>query len=75
MVARFGAGVWGPLSTFGRMVVRFVALHTGLPALLVSAALIVVGYRVLKRTARVALEIAAIAATLLVATELGWIRW
>jgi hypothetical protein len=66
-----GSTVWSIAKTG----VRFLSLHTGLPALLVAAVLLVVGYRMLKRTARFVVEVAAIAGTLLVATELGWIRW
>ena len=54
---------------------RFVAHHTGLPALLVAAVLIVVGYKLLKKTARFAVEVAVIGALLVAATELGWLRW
>jgi hypothetical protein len=43
--------------------------------LLVAAILVVVGYRLLKRTFRLAVEVALIAGMLLAATELGWIRW
>jgi hypothetical protein len=55
--------------------VRYVSLHTGVPALLVAAVLVCVGYRVLKRTARFAIEVAAVALALVAASELGWIRW
>ena len=63
------------LGALAKTVVRFVAQHTGLPALVVAAILVVVGYRLLKRSARFALEVALIGALLLTATELGWIRW
>jgi hypothetical protein len=63
---------WGSL---GRHAVRWLSLHTGLPALVVAAVLIVVGYRILKKSARFAVEVALIAALLFAATCAGWIRW
>jgi hypothetical protein len=63
------------IGAFAKTVVRFCAHHTGLPVLVVAALLVVVGYRILKRTARFAMEVAVIGALLLTATELGWIRW
>jgi hypothetical protein len=59
----------------GRGAVHWLAAHTGVPALFVAALLVVLGYRILKRSARFALEVALVAAMLVMATELGWIRW
>jgi hypothetical protein len=64
----------GALSAL-RSLVRYLAGHTGIPALLVAALLVVVGYRLLKRTARFAIEVCAIALVLAAASELGWLRW
>lgn len=58
-----------------RALVRYLAVHTGIPALFVAAVLVVVGYRLLKRTARFAIEVCAIALVLAAASELGWLRW
>ena len=55
--------------------VRWLSLHTGVPALVVAAVLIAVGYRVLKRTSRFAVEVAAVTLALALAAELGWLRW
>lgn len=66
---------WGTLSTWTRLALRWLSVHTGLPALLVAAVLVVVSYRLLKRSARFALEVAAVAIALVAATEAGWIRW
>ncbi len=63
------------LGTIARTAVRFVAHHTGLPALVVAAVLLAVGYKLFKRTARFAVEVAVIGCLLVAATELGWIRW
>ena len=55
--------------------VRWLSVHTGVPALVVAAVLIALGYRVLKRTARFAVEVAAVTLALVAASELGWLRW
>lgn len=62
-------------SAWGKLAVRFFSEHTGLPALLVAAVLVVVGYRLLKKTARFAAEVAMVTIALVAATELGWIQW
>jgi len=54
---------------------RYLSHYTGLPALLIAGVLVVVGYRILKRTARFALEVAVICGLLVAATELGWLSW
>ena len=54
---------------------RYLALHTGLPVLGVTAILLVVGYRILKKSARFVAQVLVISLILLVASELGWIRW
>jgi hypothetical protein len=56
-------------------VVRYVAAHTGIPALLVAAGLLVVGYRILRRSVRFAIEVALVAFALFAATRLGWLSW
>ena len=54
---------------------HWVAVHTGVPALVVAAIAIVVGYKILKRTARFAMEVLVVTAALAAATEAGWLRW
>ncbi len=66
---------WSTLSTYGRFAVRWLSLHTGLPALVVAAVLVVVGYRILKKSARFAVEVALVAVLLVAATSAGWIHW
>jgi hypothetical protein len=66
---------WSGALAWGKAFVRLLARHTGLPALLVAAVLVIIGYRLLKRTARFAIEVAAVMLVLVVASELGWIRW
>jgi hypothetical protein len=59
----------------GKTVIRWLSLHTGVPALVVAALLVCVGYRVLKRTVRFLLEVALVAGGLFAAWQLGWIAW
>lgn len=75
MLAGVRLGGWSGVTALARSVVRFLSVHTGLPALFVAAILLALGYRVLRRTARFAVEVAAIALALVAASELGWIRW
>lgn len=79
-----GSSCGGPTSWWGsrpemfagcKMAVRWLSLHTGVPAVLVAAVLIAIGYRVLKRSARFAFEVAAVTLALVAASELGWLRW
>ncbi|HQY65038.1 MAG: hypothetical protein IPQ09_04550 [Myxococcales bacterium] len=49
--------------------------HTGVPAIVVAAALLVAGYKLLKRTARFALEVALVVGLLGLASALGWVRF
>jgi hypothetical protein len=66
---------WSGAQAGARTVVRYLSQHTGLPALLIAAVLVAVGYRLLKKSARFAVEVAAVALVLVAASELGWIRW
>lgn len=66
---------WAGALAAGKVAVRWLALHTGVPALVVAAVLVCVGYRVLKRSARFALEVAAVTLALVAASEMGWLRW
>lgn len=61
-------------ASVGRLV-RWCAEHTGIPALVMAAILIVVGYRLLRSSARFAAEVGAVALILVALTEFGWIRW
>lgn len=75
-LASAGSGShWSSVLPAVRSVVRFLSVHTGVPALFVAAVLLCVAYRIVKRTARFALQVAAVTVSLLVATELGWICW
>lgn len=66
---------WSSIESTARHALRWLSLHTGLPALVVAAVLVVVGYRILKKSARFAVEVALVAALLVAATSAGWIRW
>ena len=66
---------WGSDPATWKAAVRLLSQHSGIPALLVAAVLVVVGYRLLKRSARFFAEVALVTAALFAATQLGWIRW
>ncbi|MDB4934462.1 MAG: hypothetical protein JWP87_1434 [Labilithrix sp.] len=66
---------WSSLVHGAKHAVRWLSLHTGLPALVVAAVLVVVGYRILKKSARFAVEVALVAALLVAATSAGWIHF
>jgi len=63
------------LATWAKHVVRWLSQHTGVPALLVAAVLVALGYRILKKTLRFVIEVALVAAVLVALTYAGWIRW
>lgn len=68
--------VWGAwLGAAARAALRHLSQHSGVPALLLAAVLLVVGFRLLKKSVRFAFEVAVVTAALVAATELGWIRW
>jgi hypothetical protein len=52
-----------------------VSSHTGIPVVIVAAFALVVSYRVMRRGARLALQVGVVGALLLLATKLGWIHW
>lgn len=66
---------WSAALAGAKTAVLWLATHSGIPALVVAALLLVIGYRVLKRSARFFIEVALVVALLLLATHLGWIRW
>jgi hypothetical protein len=62
-----------------RAALRYGSVHTGLPALVVAAIAAVVGYKILKRTARFAVEVTVISVVLAAlldrfAADLGWLH-
>lgn len=63
------------MAATARFVVRWLSHHTGVPALVVAAVLVVLGYKILKKSARFAIEVALVAVLLLMATSAGWIHW
>lgn len=60
---------------WSRAAVRFLSQYSGLPAILVAALLLVVGWRLLRKTLRFFVELAIVTALLFAATRLGWIGW
>lgn len=58
-----------------RAAAGFIARHTGIPAVLVAAVLIVLSWRLMKRMAHVAVEVAVVAVLLVALTKLGVVSW
>ncbi len=78
----FAWASWAKLSRIGpatatslRMVLRWASHHTGLPVVLVAAIGVVLSWRILRRTLRLAVEVAIALAALAAATRLGWLTW
>jgi hypothetical protein len=69
------SAAWTSALGWSRAAVRYLSQHTGLPALVVGAILVALGYRILKRTARFVIEVALVAVGLAAATQLGWLQW
>jgi hypothetical protein len=66
------------VSPLGHSVRHFLALgakHTGLPAVLLAAIVLVVSFRIARFAARFAVQVAVVATLLVFATRLGWLRW
>lgn len=66
---------WGSDPATWKALIRILSQHSGIPALVVAAVLLVVGWRLLKKSARFLAELAIVTAALFAATQLGWIRW
>lgn len=69
------AGRLAWVAALARVAVRWLSESTGAPAVLVAAVLLVVGCRVLQRSARFVVQVVLVLAVLLVATQLGWLRF
>ena len=69
------SAVVGLVALYAMRGVRWLSLWSGLPALVVSALAVVVGWRLLRKTLRLLVEVALVSAALFAATELGWIKW
>jgi heme A synthase len=54
---------------------RFISRHTGIPAVFVAALLIVISWRMAKRMAHVAVEVAVVTILLLALTKMGVVSW
>lgn len=52
-----------------------VSQHTGIPVVVVAALALVLSYRMIRRGARLAFEVAVVVVLLLGATRFGWIHW
>ena len=54
---------------------EWIARHTGIPAILVASLLIVLSWRMAKRMAHVAVEVAVVTVLLVALTKLGVVSW
>lgn len=66
---------WPGVVAACKTAVRWLSIHTGVPAVVVAAIFVAVGYRVLRWSGRFAVEVAAVTLALVAASELGWVRW
>jgi hypothetical protein len=67
---------WVPAVGGGlRAFLRAASHHTGLPVVVVGAVALVLSWRLLKRTFRLAVEVAVAVVLLVAATRLGWLKW
>jgi hypothetical protein len=65
----------GNWSSLVRVWLRWCAVHTGVPVILVAAVSLVVSLRLARRWARFAVEVALALGVLIVASRFGWVRW
>jgi hypothetical protein len=49
--------------------------HTGLPVVVVAAIALVVSFRLARQAVNLAIQVAVVAALLVLATRVGWVRW
>jgi hypothetical protein len=54
---------------------RWASHHTGLPVVVVAAIGLVFSWRIIRRSLRVAVEVALALVLLVAATRLGWLTW
>lgn len=67
----WGRGLWG----HARHALEWLSAHTGIPIVVVAGVVLVVSWRLAKKSARLLLEVAVATALIFLATKLGWIRW
>lgn len=66
---------WPPVRGTAVVAVHWLSRHTGLPALFVAAMLVVIGWKLVKKGARLAMQVALVTALLVILTELGVLHW
>lgn len=70
-VLAYGKDAYVPM----RHALHYAAKHTGVPATVICAALLVVGYRIAQRTFRFAVQVSVVLVVLLLLTSLGWLTF
>jgi hypothetical protein len=58
-----------------RHALRQASRHTGVPAVVIAAVVIVLSQRVVRVAVRLAIEVALVVLALVAATMLGWLSW
>jgi hypothetical protein len=58
-----------------RDALHWASERTGLPVIVIAAAVLVTSWRLFKRSLRLAVEVVLAVAVLLAATRFGWIAW
>ncbi len=53
----------------------YAEVHTGVPAIVVAAIVLVVGFRLFKKSLRFAIEVAVVVGLLGLASFFGWVRF
>lgn len=64
-----------PLTKAARHLLAYAEAHSGVPAIVVAAVVLVVGFRLFKKSLRFALEVAVVVGLLGLASFLGWVRF
>ena len=68
--------VWtGHAASEVRAALHWVARHSGVPAVLITAVAMVVSWRLFRRSLRFGVEVAVVLIALLAASRLGWVTW
>ena len=58
-----------------RQALHWMTQHTGIPIVIVAAAVIVLSWRLAKKVFGLIVQIAFVSVLLFLATRFGWIRW
>lgn len=68
-------GLLRPFTKTAKHLFAYAEAHTGLPAIVVAAIVLVVGFRLFKKSLRFAVEVAVVVGLLGAASFFGWVRF